>query len=183
MREFINIILRESTTSSGDPEGTMQIGPLYFDQVRGMGQVPYNQNVAYMGFAVMMTPSQFLNLATTRDFNETSNLTVIKSEIKNGAPLGSPFLTITVDEDGEKNTVVNGHEGRTRMQAIYELFGDVPVLVHIFPSHGLRARNLTLGLISSCRAVMVPEKQRTPSRGPHFASTVWWMEQWRVLDA
>lgn len=183
MRDLIDIVLRENALAlpSGNPEGQLTLGPLRFDQRDGLGQVPDNQSVDYRGFAVLMTPRQFLRLAERRDFSLGSGLEPIKAALEDGQPMGSPFLDVLFDEDGQEPAKVRQHEGRTRMRAVQELYGDIPALVHIFPAQGLRARHLNLDLIAACRMAMVPQKQRLPLAGPHFAGTVWWQGGWKAL--
>ena len=115
-----------------------------------------------------MKPSQFKKLATPRDFKEESNLDDITKLIKNGRAIASPFLDVLFDPKGKKPAIVKSHEGRTRMEAIYNLYGDIPVLVHIFPSNGLRARNITPQMIDSFKALAIPQKKTKKLEGPHF---------------
>lgn len=72
------------------------------------------------------------------------------------------------EEQNNEFAYVKGHEGRTRMEAIRRLYGDIPVLVHIFPKGGARARHVTDEQIASMRQTMCPEDSRTPMRGPWF---------------
>lgn len=177
----MNLILTEGLTPAGDPEGQMTLGPLTFDQRNGIGQVPFNENIKYMGFAVLMTPSQFLRLAEARDFGKGSGLVGIKEALSSGKPMGSPFLDLLIDDSDGDTTLVRQHEGRTRMKAVQEIWGEIPVLVHMFPASGLRARHLSLDIISACRETMIPQAQKVPLVGPHFAPTVWWTGGWKAL--
>ena len=120
------------------------------DNENGLGSVPYNANVDYMGLRVLMKPSMFLKLAHRLD-NPTS-VDHIAGHIEQGGALGSPFLTIDIPrewEDGDfsKDARVSGHEGRNRMMAIQKVEGDEPVEVHLFPRGGMRARHLTPDII------------------------------------
>lgn len=157
----------------------MKLGPLTFDQHKGMGQVPYNTNIGYFGFAVLMTPSQFSKLAAPRDF-DNSNIDVIKTGIKDGQSIGSPFLSVFMDEgDDESVAKVTAHEGRTRMKAIHELWGDIPVLVHIIPTGGLRARDITVEMVSRFRMNAFPQQRFGKAiTGPHFDPMVWLRGHW-----
>ena len=49
-----------------------------------------------------------------------------------------------------------GHEGRNRMVAIDEVYGDVPIEVHLFP-RGKRARNITPDVLKRLRKDMTSE--------------------------
>ncbi len=106
-----------------------------FDDNKGLGAVPDNLNVDYKGFRAMMLPSNFLNLARKTDLFKSKDL--IKKHISEGGKIGHPFLIIRIPYEWEKNNFkkiakVIGHEGRNRMMAIMEIFGDVPVEVHFF---------------------------------------------------
>lgn len=156
-------------------EGQMKLGPVSYDQVNGIGNVPNNANVKYMGFAVEMLPSRFAMLALSRDFEkQSSSVAGITQAIKDGQPIGSPHLYVVLphggreDEDDNEYAMVKGHEGRTRMEAIRRLYGDIPVLVHIFPRGGARARHITDEQIASMRQMMCPERMTTPMKGPWF---------------
>jgi hypothetical protein len=177
IRHLINLI--EAAAPQGNPQDLLTLGPLRFDQTDGIGQVPFNGNINYMGFAVLMTPSQFLRLAEQRDFGGWSNLEGIKAAISEGQPIGSPFLQVQFE--GAETAVVRQHEGRTRMRAIQDLHGEIPVLAHVFPEQGLRARHITLDMIASFRDMAVPQKETTPVRGPHFEPTVWLQGGWQTL--
>lgn len=106
-----------------------------FDEKRGLGAVPDNLNIDYKGFRVIMLPSIFLNLAKKTDHFKSKDL--IKKHILEGGKIGHPFLLVKIPYEWEKNNFkktakVVGHEGRNRMMAIMEIFGDVPVEVHLF---------------------------------------------------
>lgn len=181
MRNFIDItkILTESTVPEGSVEGKSVFGPVSYDQERGIGNVPDNQNVNYMGFAVLMTEPQFSRLAAFRDFNESSSLDGLMKALDEHKPFGSPFLEVSFMED---TPMVKGHEGRTRCKAIQMNFGaKTPILVHVFPRGGNRARHITLEDIAKMRMQAIPEKQSRPLQGPHFSDHVWHLGAWHKL--
>lgn len=94
MRKYIDLIetlLGESFT--GNVEKTGSLNGINYDQVHGLGQVPNNENVDYMGFSAIMKPSAFLSLAAPRDFKERSSIEHIMDVIKSGGAIGSPFFT------------------------------------------------------------------------------------------
>ena len=141
-------------TDAPVPAGVSALDEYKLDNERGLGRVPDNGNVDYMGFRTMMKPSVFLKLAKplpegykSKDYPE------LVQKIKSGEGIGSPFLNIEIpngweDEpaDFTRPTKVTGHEGRHRMYAILELEGDVPVEVHLwgrFEEHELRRRHIT----------------------------------------
>lgn len=166
MRRFITLV---ETMLREDIEGQMVLGPVKYDQAHGIGQVPFNQNVRYMGMAVEMTPNQFLMLALHRDFGRSSNVEGIMKAIEEDKPIGSPFLQVILPGDADNEfAMVKGHEGRTRMEAIRRLYGNIPVLVHIFPVGGSRARHISDEQIASMRQKMCPERMMTPTPGPWF---------------
>lgn len=117
------------------------------DNVRGAGAVPYNQEVDYFGFRVMMRPSKFLELALPISRNDASNADGLKDHIKGGGAIASPLFTLAIpsgwsDGDFSERAQIKSHEGRNRMIAIMELEGDVPVEVHFVLSGGLRGSNI-----------------------------------------
>lgn len=119
--------------------------PLYlddlFDAKNGHGAVPNSESIDYFGFTVYMHPSEFLSLST----KATLNPSFYENCIKNGEPLGYPFLSV-FEEDGMWK--IWGHEGRHRMQAIKNVLGDNHLVpVHIFP-RDMRNRNLTPELLA-----------------------------------
>ena len=130
------------------------------DPVDGLGSVPYNSNVDYMGLRVLMRPSVFLKLA--RELREPRSVEYIIKHMEQGGALGQPFLTVDIPEewrDGDfKNYAkIAGHEGRNRMMAIMKLEGDAPVEVHLFPRGGFRARHLTPEIIEQLQAGLYNE--------------------------
>lgn len=129
------------------------------DNVDGLGSVPYNANVDYMGLRVLMKPSVFLKLA--RPLNEPRSADYIAQHLEAGGALGAPFLTLDIPEDWREGQFseyaqVRGHEGRNRMIAIQKVEGDDPVEVHIFP-RGLRARHLTPEIVEQLQVAMIAE--------------------------
>jgi hypothetical protein len=143
-----------------------------YDQAKGLGNVPHNQEIKYRGFGVMMRPSQFLKLAAKRDFTPDSNIAYIKKYIKQNKIIGSPFLSIMLNKKGV--AIILSHEGRTRMKAIQEIKGDVPVLVHVF--FDKRAKGTTHDIITAFRQLARPEMDQTMKKppkaitGPHFSA-------------
>lgn len=128
------------------------------DNVNGWGAVPYNQEVDYLGLRVLMRPSVFSKLAAT--LSEPSSSKDIAAHIKDGGAIGAPFLVIDVppDDEPDQTATVKGHEGRNRMVAVYQVYGDQPIEVHIFPRGGLRRRHLTDDIIKNLIQGMYKEK-------------------------
>lgn len=111
------------------------------DNKHGLGAVPDNSNIDYMGFTVHMKPKDFLKLNPDRGRDPSG----IRDAMKGGAAIGTPFLSAEWNEKG-KHWKVYQHEGRGRMQVAHELHPDEEVPVHVFPrgeDRELRARHLT----------------------------------------
>ncbi len=128
------------------------------DNVNGLGSVPYNQEVDYMGLRVKMKPSTFLKLALPLD--QEKSVDYIVKHIKDGGSLGAPFLDISIPAawesgDLDKQAQVKGHEGRNRMIAIMKTEGNDPVEVHLFFRGGIRARHLTSDMIQKLKTAML----------------------------
>jgi hypothetical protein len=172
-------ILTESAIS-GNPQGIMTIGALHFDQKDGIGAVPDNRNVGYLGFACFMKPSMFARVADFRDFNMASNLKGIEAAIQDGKALASPFLDIAFDKDAAVIPRIMQHEGRTRCQAVRNLYGDVPILVHCFLS-GMRARHISLAHIQHFRQEVYPQRSKTILAGALCAQQVWFLDSWQTI--
>jgi hypothetical protein len=142
------------------------------DNVNGLGSVPYNQNINYMGLKVKMKPSTFLDLAAKFEKNEKS-YDHIKAHIKVGGAIGAPFLQIRIPEEWENNDFglpakVVGHEGRHRMSAILDIFGDDPIEVHLFFMGGLRNRDITDDYKKHLKKGLVKEHTTSYISGPLF---------------
>lgn len=112
-----------------------------FDDNKGLGAVPDNLNVDYKGLRVLMLPSVFLELSKKTDQYKSVHL--IKNHILQGGKIGHPFLILEIPTEWRKNNFrkaakVVSHEGRNRVKAIIEIFGDIQIEVHIF---ALKYRN------------------------------------------
>jgi hypothetical protein len=110
-----------------------------FDQKNGLGSVPYNQEVSYFGWVMLMKPSEFLKLAAP--LKEGKSVDFLVESLNAGLKIGSPFLSVRLNDE-ETKWMVSGHEGRNRCLAIQQLYGDVLIPVHILPKDGLRARDI-----------------------------------------
>jgi hypothetical protein len=135
-----------------------QVGKIIFDQEKGLGQVPLNQNVNYRGFTAMMRPSKFLELAADLEKPKQSSLDYIRQSVDEGKGVGSPFLNLDF-ETGK----VKSHDGRHRMMVIQEKNGDEPVPVHIFGKGEQRARSLDEGKINAFASNLTGEDGRQSS--------------------
>jgi hypothetical protein len=135
-----------------------KVGNVIFDQEKGVGQVPLNQNVNYRGFTAMMRPSKFLELAADLENPKQSSLDYIRQSVDEGKGVGSPFLNLDF-ETGK----VKSHDGRHRMMVIQEKNGDVPVPVHIFGKGEQRARSLDEGKINAFASNLTGEDGRQSS--------------------
>lgn len=142
-----------------------------YDPVNGIGAVPNNQSVDYFGFTVMMKPSMFLQLAKPLNRDHAGSVEHLKSAIQNGQRIGPPFLIINRSEDPVIPSEVKGHEGRNRMYAIQELYGDQPTLVHIFLGGGERARHITIDDINVMNTKLRAEHGQQ-MRGPFWSNPV-----------
>ena len=142
------------------------------DNVDGLGSVPYNQNVDYMGLRVMMKPSIFLKLALP--LNNPRSVDHIANHLQQGGALGAPFLDVDIPADWEEDDFtrpakITGHEGRNRMMAIQKIEGDDPVEVHLFPKNGWRARHLTSNIIKELQDGMMNQSRENYVPGPLFS--------------
>ena len=151
--------------------------PYYYDKLKfiesveidnkdGWGAVPWNQEVDYRGLRVKMKPSVFINLAASR--NGEPPVPKVVQYVKDGGAIGAPFLQIFVDEDDSQIPEVRGHEGRSRMAAILEVHGDVPVEVHLFFQGKVnRNRHITPEFVEKIHRYLISENDKMV-RGPLF---------------
>ncbi len=143
------------------------------DNMTGIGEVPDNKNVDYLGLRVLMKPSVFLSLASTLYREQASSVDYIKSQLAQGQGIASPWLVITVPQEWDDNDFsqpakVAGHEGRNRMYAVLETEGDVPVETHLFFGGGLRSRHIKPEWIEALNKSLVPQRRTSPVPGPFF---------------
>lgn len=136
--------------------GLKALKEVVIDNVNGMGAVGDNQNVDYLGLRVLMKPSVFLELAERRHFFARS-ASSIADKIGDGEAIGSPFLSVKVDEEGDQPAEVMNHEGRNRMVAVKELEGDDPIEVHIFLAQGMRRRHLTDAKLRDMQRIIISQ--------------------------
>jgi len=145
------------------------------DNERGLGSVPYNQEIDYMGFTVLMKPSTFLKLALP--LSKPSSVDYIEKYLKDGGALGSPFLKVELPDEYKEGDFtqmakVVGHEGRNRMLAIQKVDGDDdPVEVQIFTRgdrQEFRARHLTPEIINHLNKGIRNESDTQVVTGPLF---------------
>jgi hypothetical protein len=122
-------------------EDNYHIGEVTFSAKDGLGSVPFNQSVYYHGFVTMLKPSAFAELALEDESTERAK--GIAKMILKGYAVGIPFFNISLGDEDKGPAKITGHEGRARMLAVKMANGDVPVPVHCFLQHGLRARDLT----------------------------------------
>ena len=136
------------------------------DNKDGWGAVPWNQEVDYRGLRVKMKPSVFINLAASR--NGEPPVPKVVDYVKGGGAIGAPFLQIRVDEDDSQIPEVVGHEGRSRMAAILEVHGDVPVETHLFFQGKVnRNRHITPEFVEKIQRYLISENDKMV-RGPLF---------------
>lgn len=174
------------------------------DNVNGLGAVPNNMNVDYLGLRVEMLPDTFLKLAAP--LTEYVSSEHIQSHLSDGGRVGSPFLDIELPpswgkiskklsrlevikkyqeyqtdieqleedlrqldtpENLTKETArIYGHEGRNRMMAIKEMFGNIPVETHLFFGK-YRRYMISSNMIQQINSQLINENGQ-PVTGPFF---------------
>lgn len=153
-----------------------RVGAVAFDNAKGFGAVPNNQEIDYLGFAVELSPVDFLRLAAHADKGEDAEK--IAELIRNKAPIGAPFLTIKADLKAFKNggpleVEVVGHEGRGRMRAAHEVNGEEKIPVHVFLKN-LRAHDLDEKFFKTFREMkLAPEGVEVAPIKIHFGKIFW----------
>jgi len=139
------------------------------DNKEGWGAVSNNQEVDYFGMRVKMKPSVFLKLAESR--RGVPAVDKVINHIKNGGAIGAPFLIISYTQGSPAEII--GHEGRSRMIAIQQVFGDIPVEVHLFFNSDTvnRARHLTPDIVADINKTMMSQDDQELS-GPFFTESI-----------
>jgi hypothetical protein len=134
--------LLETEATPSNVDDSFKVGHVKFDNRNGMGAVPNNANVEYMGAVVWMRPSQFRKLVTHAD--RTRDAGNLEKELRDGKSMGCPFLQLrwTRHEGKPESVVVVGHEGRARSDAFKAINGDVSMPVHFFCYGEVRARDM-----------------------------------------
>jgi hypothetical protein len=130
-------------------EGNYKVGDITFSAKDGLGSVPNNQSVNYMGFVALCRPSVFLRLALDHAGERDETAADIKRLVGEGYAVGIPWLVVnTRDLEEEKGPAkITGHEGRARMLAVKGLNGDDAIPIHCFFTGGTRAHHMTPELI------------------------------------
>lgn len=153
------------------------------DNKNGLGQVPNNENVDYLGLRVKMRPSVFLDLAKSHQ-EHTKTVQHIIEHLQQGGKIGAPFLTIDLPDSWKEDFKSNdsqdqdmkildvaevvAHEGRHRMAAVRELYGDKPIETHLFFQGNVRNRHLNQQIIEKMQTKIKNEDGKRVYGGPLF---------------
>ena len=143
------------------------------NNINGWGIMSKNQEIDYLGIRVYMKPSVFLSLAEHLDRSRAPSVEKIKEHLENGGTIASPTLQIDtpkewLKQDFKKVAKIIYHEGRNRMYSIMELYGDVPIEVHLVFINGIRASNLTSEYIDSLSTRLRAERTNKLIKGNLF---------------
>ena len=154
-------------------EERYRVGDVIFDNQDGLGRVPNNSNIIYMGMVALMKIDTFLDIAADHEGQREGSAIEIRDLIKQGYGIATPWLEIDIDRimDAEDNStesedddvvsraktllkskskigICTGHEGRARAIACQKYFGLTEIPVQIF-FPGFRNRHVTDELISA----------------------------------
>lgn len=100
------------------------------DETKGIGASEIGENIQEQGFTTMMRPSEYLGLAKPLGTIDEGRMAGLAQRIKAGEPIATPNLT--VEWNPKKGAwQVTGEDGRHRMRAIQDAFGDKPHQVNI----------------------------------------------------
>ena len=173
--------LPEIPAESASYEGQMQVGRVLFDSKNGLGSVPNNSNVAYLGFVVWMKPRDFIGLNPSRGAEEAAGtVAATRRAIEEGQGVGPAFLIVDLVTEGADagSFTVRNHEGRGRMMAINEIDPDTPVPVHMFGRRSIsRGADITPemleGLVDPSSRVRILADRRVPGGGEIKPDAAW----------
>lgn len=152
-------------------EKSYKFGKITFSATDGLGSVPNNANVWYIGFVGLMKPSTFLSVALDDQGSQEETSRNLEKLVSEGYAVGIPFLYIEIDEDGKSLPKITGHEGRGRMRLARRLNGDAPMPVHFFLTKGMRSRHLTKDMIDEVKQGIYAEGSKTLVKNP--VSKIW----------
>jgi hypothetical protein len=147
-----------------------RICDVVFDTARGAGATGNNENIRYMGFAVLMKPGTFLKLATQLSRPEPKSLEYLES-IAHDKGWGPPMLYVEMDTG-----MVTGHEGRHRSVLFSRMCPGKEILVHVKPSNSrseLRARGITDEMFSSMNQGLLSEEYASMARRHETVDEFW----------
>ena len=161
--------------SEGSDVNEQVVNELKINNASGIGAVPNNQQIGYLGLQVVMRPSMFLELASPLDAksaDERETIEYIKKNLDEKG-VGAPWLTVVIPEAWESDDFsqmahVRDHDGRHRMHSILEQEGNDPVEVHIIVPH-MRRRHITDAMVDQLRSGMLNQQGQYVS-GPVFGA-------------
>lgn len=158
--------------SWGNAEGQYRVGDVIFDNQDGLGRVPNNANVNYMGIVALMKIDTFLDIAADHEGQREESAIEIRDIMKQGYGIATPWLDIDIDrikddeaaEEEQSDDAISraknilkhqskiglcrGHEGRARAIACKKFFGlDVIPVQIFFP--GFRNRDIDDAVINA----------------------------------
>lgn len=144
------------------------------NQEGSIGFVRIHDNIDYMGLRVMMTPRTFHQLATHLPAYARGSSRIIKQRILDGEPIASPYLDIEIpwewmNDDYSEAAKVRSHEGRNRMYAILDIFGNIPVETHLIFRDHLRNHDIKPEWIKQLSTRLIPQRKDTPKVGNLFS--------------
>jgi hypothetical protein len=95
-----------------------------------LGMVPLQSkgDVEYRGLIGLITPRKFQYLAA-KPTGGLPNVDKLKEEMSKGTPIAPPWLDIEINNG---RCVVRGHEGRNRVEAAKQLYGNEPVPIMLY---------------------------------------------------
>lgn len=147
--------------------------PVKFDQRNGIGATSWNQEVDYRGIRVYMKCSNFLRLIGDQKIEHFDpggeSIGFMRQQYQQGMSIGSPFLDIDLPggwfknkEDLNQAAQVKGFEGRKRVTAILNEYGDKYIEVHFFFNSEVRRRHITPVMIKDMMQRLIPLKEKMP---------------------
>lgn len=127
-----------------------------FDNETGIGCIGDARNIAYLGSVALIRPSRFLAVVPPEDIR---SIAYMEAQI---LPIGTPHLEVSLPHDDVGLPRIREHEGRSRMSAILNKHGDVPVPICLFFSHdgfSLRAREIERHWVEKVSEGILREKR------------------------
>lgn len=130
------------------------------DCVNGLGSVPNNQDVMYLGFIATMKLTSFQELALDDEGSQDETSDWMIERIKEGYAIGQPWFKINMDVGENEVFQIIGHEGRGRVKAIKKYLGsDIEMPIQFILSNGMRNSDLTDDLMKRfLNGDVLPEK-------------------------
>lgn len=136
-------------------EEVYKVQGIVYDNVKGLGSTPNNQNIVYNGFVAEIKASDFLKLASQGDREKDADR--MQQHMRNGVGIAANSIYFKINpefEDGAPLKIsIKQHEGRGRTHAFIKMTGDKFIPVQFQGQGGLKARDYNEDFFKQFRSI------------------------------